>query len=84
MKNSGIPLYISPEEVKNEKGYLMSTDVFALGVIFYLLLELKHPFRTENKNDFYEDVVNAKMKPLTSERSSSIVQLLNLMLSKVD
>merc|ERR1711865_997718 len=54
----GTPMYMAPE-VHQGKAYTESVDVWAIGVILYILLSGTLPFFAETSQDFVEAVVVA-------------------------
>ena len=53
----GTPLYMSPEQVQGHKYLDERTDVFSMGVVLYELLTFKEPFRGQNINETFENIV---------------------------
>ena len=53
----GTPLYMSPEQVQGHKYLDERTDVFSMGVVLYELLTFKGPFRGQNINETFENIV---------------------------
>ena len=51
----GTPYYLSPE-IWKEKRYSRASDIWALGVILYELLNLKKPFPAQDKDELVNKV----------------------------
>lgn len=51
----GSPLYMAPEIVREEK-YDEKVDVWSVGVIAYILLSGRPPFRGKNKNEIFSSI----------------------------
>ena len=52
----GTPLYMSPEQVRNEHIDERS-DIFSMGIVLYELLALKEPFRGRNVDETFEKIL---------------------------
>jgi serine/threonine protein kinase len=59
----GTPLYMSPEQVRNERQIDERTDVFSMGVVLYELLALREPFRGRSVRETFENIVSAPPVP---------------------
>lgn len=46
----GTPLYMSPEMIKGEKNYNMTTDIWSLGCILYEMCSLKKAYIVDDGN----------------------------------
>eukprot|EP01051_Picozoa_sp_SAG22_P001413 SAG22_NODE_55_length_23749_cov_24.622918_5_plen_624_part_00 len=55
----GTPMYMAPE-VHQGKPYTANVDIWAIGVIMYVLLSGTLPFYAENSQDFVQAVVGAQ------------------------
>jgi serine/threonine protein kinase/formylglycine-generating enzyme required for sulfatase activity len=58
----GTPAYMSPEQVRLE-GHLVDgrSDIFSLGVVFYVMLTNTHPFRGESRDDLFERIATTRV-----------------------
>ena len=63
----GTPYYLSPELCENAP-YNEKADVWALGVVLYELLALRHPFEARNQAAL---VLTLTLTPTLTSRSSS-------------
>ena len=62
---SGTAKYMSPEQVRGESHRLDGrSDLWSLGVIFYLLLTRRHPFSGATNAELYEEILHRDPKPL--------------------
>ena len=63
----GSPLYMSPEQIREE--HIDSpSDIFSLGVVMYQLLTGQHPFRANSLGAVYEKITNEDPPALTDYR----------------
>lgn len=53
----GSPLYMAPEIIE-EKKYDMRVDVWSVGVIAYILLSGRPPFKGRSKEEIFESILN--------------------------
>jgi serine/threonine protein kinase len=63
----GSPLYMSPEQVKDET-IGNQTDIFSLGVVMYELLTGRHPFAADNLPAIAHRITQKMHAPLTEMR----------------
>ena len=63
----GSPLYMSPEQIREEHVDSPS-DIFSLGVVMYQLLTGQHPFRANSLGAVYEKITNEDPPALTEYR----------------
>jgi len=86
----GTPMYMAPElwEYKNHmntKGFnkaefLKKIDVYALGIVFYILVNRKYPFAEKNKEQLSELILNSEQ--IVSESGTKYDTIINAMLTK--
>ncbi len=61
---SGTPAYMAPEQVRGEAHRLDGrADLWALGVMLYEMLTRRRPFRGENRNELFDDILHREPKP---------------------
>lgn len=66
----GSPYYLSPEICKSEK-YNVKSDIWALGVTFYEMLNKgKHPFLAKNQAALLINIIKGKYPPLPAVYST--------------
>lgn len=53
----GTPLYMSPEQVRNASPVDERTDIFSMGVVLYEMLAQREPFRGENVQQTFENIL---------------------------
>jgi len=71
----GSPYYLSPEICRSEK-YNSKSDVWALGVTFYEMLNRgKHPFQAHNQASLIVKILKGKYAPLSESYSQSLRDL---------
>ena len=58
----GTPYYLSPELLQNEP-YGAATDVWALGVIFFEMVSLRHPFEANNFASLAHKILHEEPPP---------------------
>lgn len=76
----GTPCYVAPEVL--EGAYDRKCDIWALGVIFYVMLFGKYPFNEDNKSALFEKIRNQEPNYNSTAISSEAKSLLQLMLTK--
>jgi len=78
---AGTPLYLAPEQMKSEP-YNDKADIWSLGVLFYELAALDYPFMADSALALAKVVVEQKHKPLASNYSTLLRDLVECMLEK--
>lgn len=66
----GSPLYMSPEQVREEV-VTTQTDIFSLGVVMYQLLTGKHPFEAETLPAITHQILETEPLPIREYRSNA-------------
>ncbi len=62
---AGTPHYMAPEQVRGESHRLDGrTDIWAIGMMLYEALSKQRPFRGENVNAIFDEILNREPKPL--------------------
>jgi serine/threonine protein kinase len=54
----GSPLYMAPEIVRNQEQYDSKVDIWSTGVITYILLSGKAPFRGKFREGIFQAILN--------------------------
>lgn len=65
----GTPLYMSPEQVRGNRGIDERTDVFSVGVVLYEMLALCEPFKGRTIDETFDNICNKDLPP-PSERGT--------------
>lgn len=58
----GTPSYMSPSLIKKEPSDGFKNDVWAIGVLFYVLVKGKFPFKAKNDKELYYNITNNTIK----------------------
>ncbi len=75
------PAYVAPEVSRNE-GATNKVDIWALGIILYEMVTSRHPFEGENIYAVIEKIKTNDPEPLPLTVSSTIKELISLLLDK--
>ncbi len=78
---AGKPPYMSPEQCKGQK-ITAKSDIYSLGIIFYMLLEGKPPYSSSNPLEIMKMHENSPIPELTIDIDSKIKALVKMMLAK--
>lgn len=78
----GTPYYLSPEVIKGQP-YSFPSDVWALGVIAYEILQLKRPFRAASLPALAIKIIKGKPRPLHPGYSERLRGVVSGMLEKL-
>lgn len=76
---TGTPYYASPE-VWKDKPYDKMSDIWSLGCILYEMTTLKPPFRAENMEGLYKQVVKGTYDKISSHFSKDLREVIKVML----
>lgn len=66
---AGSPLYMSPEQIRNEP-LTGQSDLFSLGIVAYELLTGKHPFAGSNLEAIQHQILTRRPLPIAEYRSN--------------
>lgn len=77
----GTPYYLSPELIL-ERPYDHRSDVWAIGVVLYELLTLKHPFNGENMKGLMQRILKVQYDPIPMMYSAEMRNLVPRLLVK--
>lgn len=77
----GTPAYMAPEVIKKQPYSGFSADIWALGVILYIMLTGKHPFKHKNEKELLSRIVVGEVLPTTTVNFDAM-RLLTRMLSQ--
>ena len=75
---TGTPYYASPE-VWEDKPYNSKSDIWSLACVTYEMLALHPPFRAEDMEGLYHQVIKGKYKNICSKYSPDINEMLKLL-----
>ena len=75
----GTPLFMSPE-LLFLKPYTIKSDIWALGVLFYIIIYKVHPFGKLTSLDDYRSKINMKIYFPPIEGLNNIIDIIKLML----
>jgi serine/threonine protein kinase len=79
----GSPLYTAPEILERQPYAPHKIDVWALGVIFYVMMYGRFPFYAQDKESLFARIRCAKLQfPDASSLSADVRQLIRRMLSR--
>jgi serine/threonine protein kinase len=81
-RNLGTPLYMAPEQWRNEP-IGVYTDVYALGCILYDMLNGQSRRRDLNLNEIQDAHLSGKLRPVVRNLPGSVIDFLKLSLSAV-
>jgi serine/threonine protein kinase len=52
----GSPLYMAPEIIENKKPYNEKVDIWSLGVVTYILLSGRPPFKGPGRDEIFKSI----------------------------
>jgi serine/threonine protein kinase len=64
--NCGTPAFMAPEIVKKQSYSGFAADIWALGIILYIMLTGKHPFKHKNEQELFQRIVVGEITPNTN------------------
>ncbi len=67
----GTPIYMSPEQVRDEE-YDFRSDIFSTGIVFYELLTYCHPFRGKNISETLDNILFKTELPLQDQLEAEL------------
>jgi len=75
----GTPFYTAPE-IWEEEPYNYKCDIWSIGCIIYEMASLTLPFKGDNINSLYENIMSKKIKPIPDFYSEDLKKIINYML----
>lgn len=64
----GTPMYMAPEQARGEPDIDLRIDLYAVGVMMYVMLTGKPPFQASNYNALLAQILTETPKPLSSAK----------------
>lgn len=65
----GTPSYMAPEQYRNSKNVDERADLFSIGVLLYMLIAKRKPFKGENPVEIYEKMSKARYPKLKASEN---------------
>ena len=65
----GTPTYMAPEIVSKVDHSPIYTDMWSLGILFYVMLQGNYPFRAKSENDLFEKIKRGQFEYIHSDIS---------------
>lgn len=75
-----VPLYTAPE-VLNKQPYDYKCDIWSVGCIIYEFVSLSSPFKGNDAQSLYNNIMNGTYKPIPDFYSENLKSIINKMLS---
>ena len=75
----GTPTYMAPEIVSRRDHVAIYTDMWSLGILFFVMLQGNYPFRARNENDLFDKIKKGKFEYIhndTSKDSRNLIESL--------
>jgi calcium-dependent protein kinase len=72
----GTPYYMSPEMIHGN--FVYESDVWSIGVILFIMVTGKQPFRAHDKEGVFEKILNGKYDKKSLEKSKCSIELKDL------
>jgi NIMA (never in mitosis gene a)-related kinase len=76
---TGTPYYASPE-VWSDKPYEYKSDIWSMGCVLYEICTLKPPFKGNNLEELYKNVMKGYFEPLPSTYSKDLTSIISSMI----
>ena len=75
----GTPTYMAPEIVSKRDHIPIFTDMWSLGILYYVMLQGNYPFRAKTEKDLFEKIRRGEFGYVDgniSEKSKCLIQAL--------
>lgn len=76
---TGTPYYASPE-VWSDKPYEYKSDIWSMGCVLYEICTLKPPFKGNNLEELYKNVMKGQFESISSSYSKELTSLISSMI----